>query len=121
VLNGIAYLVGKEVERVGLVGHSFGGAVVIDAGVRSPNVACVATLATQTAGAQRVAELAPTPLLLVHGLNDRRLSPECSRLLHEMAGEPRELVMFEGATHSLRQVRAELRELLVDWFRAQLI
>ncbi len=120
LLSGIAHLVGEGVARVGLLGHSFGGAVVIDAGVRSTNVTCVATLATQTAGAQRVAELAPVPLLLAHGLDDRRLTPDCSRTLHGMAGEPRELVLFPGATHSLRQVRAELRALLLDWFRARL-
>ncbi len=121
LLGGIAYLAGEGVERIGLLGHSFGGAVVIEAGVRSTGVTCVATLATQTAGAQRVAELAPVPLLLAHGLDDRRLTPECSRTLHGMAGEPRELVLFPGATHSLRQVRAELRTLLLDWFRARLL
>ncbi len=125
LVGGIAYLVGEGVERIGLLGHSFGGAVVIEGAVASASVhpgavCCVATLATQTAGAQRVAELAPVPLLLVHGLDDRRLTPECSRTLHDVAGEPRELVLFPGATHSLRQVRAELRTLLLDWFRARL-
>ena len=103
-------------ERVGLAGHSFGGAVVIEAGVQSDLVASVATLATQTAGAQRVAELAPTPLLLVHGLADDRLPPDCSRLLHELAGDPKRLELYEGATHSLRQRREEVRALLLDWF-----
>ncbi|MFN8639994.1 MAG: alpha/beta fold hydrolase [Dehalococcoidia bacterium] len=89
---------------IGLLGHSFGGAVVIEAAARGPaRVASVATLATQTAGAQRVGELAPRPLLLVHGLDDARLSPDCSRLLYSMAGEPREIVLLEGATHGLRQ------------------
>ena len=116
VLRGVEFLASEGVRRVGLAGHSFGGAVVIEAGVRSELVASVATLATQTAGAQRVAELAPTPLLLVHGLADDRLPPDCSRLLHEMAGEPKRLELFEGATHSLRQRREEVRTLVLDWF-----
>lgn len=116
VLRGVEFLASEGARRVGLAGHSFGGAVVIEAGVRSELVASVATLATQTAGAQRVAELAPTPLLLIHGLADDRLPPDCSRLLHEMAGEPRRLELFEGATHSLRQRREEVRALLLDWF-----
>ena len=125
LVSAIGYLAGEGVERIGLLGHSFGGAVVIEAGVRAAEehpgaVCCVATLATQSAGAQRVAELAPVPLLLAHGLDDRRLTPDCSRTLHDIAGEPRELVLFPGATHSLRQVRAELRTLLLDWFRARL-
>lgn len=116
VLSGVDFLVGEGVEHVGLLGHSFGGAVVIEAGVQSDRVASVATLATQTAGAQRVAELAPTPLLLVHGLADIRLPPDCSRLLHDLAGNPKRLELFEGATHSLRQRREEVRALLLDWF-----
>ena len=116
VLRGVEFLASEGVRRVGLAGHSFGGAVVIEAGVRSERVASVATLATQTAGAQRVAELAPTPLLLVHGLADDRLPPDCSRLLHEMAGDPKRLELFEGATHSLRQRREEVRTLLLAWF-----
>ncbi|MPZ97878.1 MAG: alpha/beta hydrolase [Dehalococcoidia bacterium] len=122
-IGGLRYLAGQGVERVGLVGHSFGGAVVIEAGWQAGSavqVACVATLATQTAGAQLVANLAPVPLLLVHGLEDARLSPECSRLLHQMAGEPKRLRLLEGATHSLRQRREEVRQLLLDWLREHL-
>ncbi len=120
---GLRYLAAEGVERAGLLGHSFGGAVVIEAGVRGGGaaVASVATLATQTAGAQRVSLLAPRPLLFVHGLADQRLSPDCSRMLHDAAGEPKRLVLYEGATHSLRQRRDELRRLLVDWFRDTLV
>ena len=116
VLRGVAFLAGEGIARAGLLGHSFGGAVVIEAGVRSQRVAAVATLATQTAGAQRVAELAPRPLLLAHGLDDARLPPDCSRLLHRMAGEPKRLELLEGATHSLRQRREDVRRLLLGWF-----
>jgi hypothetical protein len=37
-------------------------------------------------------------------------------MLHRLAGEPKRLVLLEGATHSLRQRREEVRRLLVDWF-----
>ena len=116
VASGVRYLTDHGCLRVGLLGHSFGGAVVVEAGARETAVASVATLATQTAGAQRVHELSPRPILLVHGLDDIRLSPDCSRMLHRMAGEPKRLVLYEGATHSLRQRREELRSLLLDWF-----
>ena len=113
---GIAFLVEQGIERVGLLGHSFGGAVMIEAGVRERVVASVATLATQTAGAQRVGELAAVPLLLIHGLDDIRLSPDCSRILYGMAGEPKRIELLEGARHSLRQSREEVRSMLLDWF-----
>jgi alpha/beta superfamily hydrolase len=116
LLAGLAWLRALGYERVGLIGHSFGGAVVIEAGVLASNVSSVATLATQTAGAMQVSQLAPTPLLLIHGADDTRLSPRCSEVLHELAGEPKRLVIMEGATHSLRQRREEVRTLLREWF-----
>lgn len=121
LLHGIAALEARGVSRLGLVGHSFGGAVVIEAGSHAPNVRAVVTLATQTAGAERTPQLAPTPLLLIHGRDDIRLSPRCSELLHEMAGEPKRLVILDGATHSLRQRRAEVRQLLLDWLDSYLL
>ena len=122
VCAGIEELTRRGVGRVGLLGHSFGGAVVIEAAARDLDgrVASVVTLAAQTAGAQRVAEVAPRPVLFVHGLADTRLSPDCSRLLHQLAGEPKRLELLEGATHSLRQRREDVRQMVVEWFAATL-
>jgi fermentation-respiration switch protein FrsA (DUF1100 family) len=114
---GLAFLREEGLTRFGVVGHSFGGAVVIATAASAPDVASVATLSTQTAGAQPVAQIAPRPILLIHGLDDIRLSPDCSRLLYRLAGDPKRLELLEGARHSLRQRREDVRRLLVDWFR----
>ena len=116
LLEGVRFLLADGVERIGVLGHSFGGAVVIDAAAQHHGIDSVVTLATQTAGAQRVADIAPRPLLLVHGLDDVRLTPDCSRQLHRLAGAPKRLELLERATHSLRQRREDLRTLLRDWF-----
>lgn len=119
VLAGVAFLKGEGVGRIGLVGHSYGGAVVIDAAALSDDVDAVVTLSTQTAGTTLVGRIAPRPILLVHGELDRRLSPNCSRYVYERAGEPKELVILRGAKHSLRQRRDELRRLLREWLVAR--
>ena len=105
----------RGASRFGLVGHSFGAAVMIHVAAREPEVATVVTLSAQTAGAMDVARLAPRPLLLVHGLDDIRLSPDCSRYRYSLAGEPKRLVLLEGARHSLRQSAAEVLALVRDW------
>ena len=115
ILAGISYLGQHGAERVALVGHCFGGAVVSTAGIRSPRVASVVGLSSQTFGAQGVAQLAPRPLLLVHGERDRNLSVECSRHIYEWAGEPKELVIYEDNGHFLRECHDELRALLKRW------
>lgn len=120
VLAGLRWLATQGAEQVALVGHSFGGAVVIEAAAQDASVAAVVTLATQTAGAQNVALVAPRPLLLIHGLDDVRLSPRCSQLLYGMAGDPRSLVLIPGATHSLRQAREEVRTRILEFVQSAL-
>lgn len=117
VLAGIAWLEEQDVGRIALIGHSYGGAIVIRAGARSPSVAGVAALATQTAGIEEedLRGLAGRPLLLVHGLADWRLPARLSEWVHAQAGEPKRLELLEGATHSLRQRRAEVLEILREW------
>ena len=94
--------------------------MVINAAALSRDVDAVVTLSTQTAGTALAIEIAPRPLLLVHGELDRRLPPRCSRYVYERAGEPKELVILQGAKHSLRQRREELRALLREWLVARL-
>ncbi len=120
VLAGVEFLRREGAGPIALVGHSYGSAVVIEAATRSPLVSAVVALSTQTAGAQRAGLVAPRPLLLVHGAEDRRLSPQCSRQVYVWAQEPKELVILEGAKHSLRQRREELRRMLVVWLRERL-
>ncbi len=120
VLLGNTFLIQEGIGKVALVGHSFGGAVVIMAGVLSRSVRAVVGLSSQTVGAQRVGELAPTPLLLVHGERDRRLSPDCSRNIYDWADDPKELVIYPDNGHSLRECHEELFTLLKKWLLVKL-
>jgi len=115
VLAGVSFLTGEGAGRIGLVGHSFGAAVGISVAALSPEVSAVVTMSTQTAGTALAPRVAPRPLLLIHGEEDRRLPPDCSRYVYGIAGEPKELVILPGARHSLRQRREELRQLLHRW------
>jgi alpha/beta superfamily hydrolase len=115
VLAGIAELRRRGAERFGLVGHSFGAAVMITVATQIPEAETIVTLSAQTAGAQGIRMLAPRPVLLIHGLDDIRLSPDCSRYLYRLAGEPKKLILLAGARHSLRQSREEVRAAVRDW------
>ena len=102
---------------VALVGHSFGGAVVILTGSLSPMVKAVAALSSQTGGLpiRERYGLSPRPLLLAHGGADTRLPPSCSEQIYEWASEPKEKVIFPGAEHGLVECQEELDALLKDW------
>jgi alpha-beta hydrolase superfamily lysophospholipase len=111
----LAFLKGTGYPRAAVIGHSFGGAVAINAGTLSPTVSTVVAISSQLAGAHTVGELAPKPLLLVHGTADTILSHQCSEMLYERAGEPKTMKLFPGAGHILIEVGNELTELVSDW------
>lgn len=117
VLMAIAWLEANERTRVVLVGHSFGGAVVIATAAVSEAVIAVAALSSQLAGTESVSLVAPRPLLLVHGLSDTVIPPESSRRILEQAAEPKELIEYAACDHGLDGCRANLDADLLEWLR----
>ncbi len=111
----LTFLGGIGHERVGLIGHSFGGAVAINAGTLSPLVTTVVALSSQLAGAHVAGELAPKPLLLIHGDADTILPAESSQALYDRAGEPKTLKILPGVGHRLAEAADEVFDLVADW------
>ena len=115
VLAGVSLLRGLGATGgVALVGHSFGGAVVIKAGELSAQVAGVAALSSQLHGTRTVEHL-EKPLLLVHGMKDGILDHAASEDIHARAVEPKRLVLYAESDHSLVQNAGDLEELLASW------
>jgi alpha-beta hydrolase superfamily lysophospholipase len=114
VLAGVSFLRGIGAGRVALVGHSFGGAVVIKAGELSDAVRGVAALSSQTYGTRTVERLGK-PLLLVHGKRDEVLSCAASEDIYARAREPKRLVLYEDDGHRLAGSAQPLEDLLATW------
>jgi pimeloyl-ACP methyl ester carboxylesterase len=103
----------RGLQRVVLVGHSFGGAIAIGAGaLLGPATAGVVALSTQVPGTEHVEKLAGRPLLLVHGEADGILPDLCSRNVYERAEEPKELVLLAGEGHLLDGAADQLTALV---------
>jgi pimeloyl-ACP methyl ester carboxylesterase len=119
-LAALTFLKGTGYERAAIIGHSFGGAVAINAGTLSPVVSTVIAISSQLAGAHVIADLSPKPLLLIHGTADTVLPDQCSRMLYKRAGEPKTLKLFDGADHRLSQVGDELFTLVEEWIAAKI-
>ena len=115
------YLETEGIAALGLVGHSFGGAVVIRAATALRSARTVVPLSAQGYGAEVAGELAPAcSVLLVHGTADRVLSHRNVHFVHGLAHEPKRLVLYEGAGHGLDEVGDELRELVHGWLVQEL-
>lgn len=115
VIAAISFLTGRGALRIVLIGHSFGGAVVIMAGAARPEVSAVITLSTQSFGTRAVADLSPRPLLLIHGMRDRVLTPYCSVQVYRSAEEPKELKLLENDGHILDESADIVFTTVRDW------
>ncbi len=69
-----------------------------------------------------VPALSPTPLLVMHGLDDETISPADSEAIFAAAGEPKELWLIPGAGHSEGATTApdEYRRRIVAFFEDNL-
>jgi uncharacterized protein len=108
----------RGARRFVTMGHSFGGAVAIQAGIAlGDDTVGVVALATQSAGCEAAKRLTGTPVLLFHGERDELLPPQASELVQMLTGG--ELVVFPDAGHLLTEVGDELRERLGTWIPAR--
>ena len=114
-LAALSFLSGTGHTDVILVGHSFGGAVVIKAAPYSEVVKGVIALSSQTFGAGDVSQVSPSPILLVNGERDTVLSQESSLKIFEWAEEPKELRLIPENGHGLQESAQEIRQLVSEW------
>jgi alpha-beta hydrolase superfamily lysophospholipase len=115
LLTGLDWLAGQGRRRVALVGHSFGGAVVIGAGAGHRQVVAVAALSSQAVGTEPAGLLAPRRLLLMHGLEDEILPAACSCDIHRRANEPKRLILYPACAHGLDACREAVDRDLLAW------
>ncbi len=118
-------------ERMGVAGYSLGSflavalagddprvrAVVVAAGGDLPAGTPLAAVARAVADPLRaVRKLAPRPLLMVHGRDDRTVRPDQAERLYAAAGEPRE-IRWWSAGHVLPPAAIRYA---AEWLRKQL-
>ncbi len=104
-------------QRFAILGHSFGGAVAIQAASTfAAHTAGVVTYATQSAGCEEASRIGDTPLLLLHGENDSILGPENSMMVQAIAGTG-EVRTFPDTDHLMAEAADEIAEITGTWIR----
>ena len=114
VLAGCSFLKGIGASSIVLLGHSFGGGVVITAAQLHKLVCGVVSLSPQRFGTETVSEL-NMPLLLIHGTTDRVLPSEASEDIYKRAKDPKQLTLYKETGHSLVEARSQIEKLLPKW------
>jgi fermentation-respiration switch protein FrsA (DUF1100 family) len=65
-----------------------------------------------------IAGIAPRPLLLVHGSQDEVVDVSHAHRLYAKAGEPKQIVIIDGAGHRLRQ-NDKAMAIVISWLKSQ--
>lgn len=115
-LVGLEFLKAEDIKVFGLVGHSFGGAVVVQVAFNEKSVKTVVTLATQSYGISPISILPEsTSVLLIHGEADETLPPSSSVYAYNLAHEPKRIKTYENAGHGLKEVSDKVYAEVRDW------
>lgn len=120
VRAGIAHLESLGRRRIVLVGHSFGGRVVITAAAGAASVVAICAMSSTDVPPGVVEALAPRPLLLIHGEQDELVPHAVSLALFKRAGAGKELLLYPGCGHGLDQCGTALDRDLAAWIGAEL-
>lgn len=72
----------------------------------------------QVSPIKHIAEIAPRPLLLVHGSKDELVAVSHARRLYGKAGEPKQLIVVDSAEHGLRQNDTAM-DIVIDWLKSR--
>ncbi|MFW9848343.1 MAG: hypothetical protein ACFFF4_04340, partial [Candidatus Thorarchaeota archaeon] len=70
-----------------------------------------------------ISKLSPRPLLIIHGTEDVGIDLAGVKRLFELAGEPKDLIVVEGADHELTNPLAHeiTVKTVVEWLKKQWI
>jgi pimeloyl-ACP methyl ester carboxylesterase len=105
-------------ERVALMGHSFGGGVAPAGGVLlGPHCAGVVAVAGQRVGTELIERLEGKPVLLIHGANDSHIPYQSAHQVYQRAKEPKEMWLIPGGDHVLADKGDEIYERLAAFIR----
>ncbi|OEC84427.1 MULTISPECIES: alpha/beta hydrolase [Methanobacterium] len=121
VLAGIKFLKNIGASKIALVGHSIGGAVVIQAAALSSSVKTVVTLSTQSHGTDSVSNFSQgTSILIIHGSDDPVLPINCSKQVYNKAHDPKEILILTGNAHCLDESSEKVHQIVYDWIVSEL-
>ncbi len=121
VLAGINFLENVGISKIALVGHSLGGAVVIQAAALSESIKTVITLATQGYGADSVSNIPDnSSILLIHGSDDPVLPSYCSKQVYNNAHDPKKMIVLSDNGHCLDESSEKVHQIAYNWIMSEL-
>ena len=111
----LCFLKGVGAKQAVLVGNALGATAAIPAAIVDPMVRALAVISSQEEGTEKIGEIAPKPVLIMHGEQDPRVPVDMARIIYQRANEPKELIIYPEGEFTLYPCRQEVQERLGDW------
>lgn len=108
----------KERPQLGLWDTPLGGAVVISSAALSKGIVkTVVTLSTQSYGTEGISKLKENKcsILLIHGNSNAVLSSYCSSYIYNKSEQPKQMILYDDASHSLDEVADKVFHKVQKW------
>jgi len=122
VLAGATFLSEEGITSIGVVGHSLGGAVAMQAAAATSIIDTVVALSTQSCGADAAAKMKKdSSLLLIHGKQDEVLSALSSQYAYLVAHEPKRIILLDNVRHGLDEAVEEVQGTVFNWLTEKLV
>jgi fermentation-respiration switch protein FrsA (DUF1100 family) len=67
-----------------------------------------------------IKDISPRPLLIIQGTNDGVVDPQSALALYDQAGEPKDILLLEGAGHRLR-LEEHAMDGAINWLTSQVL
>jgi fermentation-respiration switch protein FrsA (DUF1100 family) len=110
-------LVTESGQSLSIIGHFRGIGIIRDKGF-PPSTKDWLDSFRRVRSIDYVAQISPRPLLLVHGSQDEVVAVSHARKLYAQAGEPKQLIVIDGAGHRLRQDERAMAA-VTHWLKSQ--
>ncbi len=111
----LCFLKGVGAKKAVLVGNALGATAAIPATIVDPMVQALGVISSQEEGTEMIGQVAPKPVLIMHGEQDPRVPVDMARIIFQRANEPKELIIYPEGEFTLYPCRQEVQERLGDW------
>lgn len=119
---GVRFLLDRGFTRLALVGWSFGGAVIVNTAVGTPEVRSLVAFAPQSRFTEPVSRLQGRSFLVFHSPEDENVPFEAAgEILEAAPADSKKRLYPVGANHSLDGAGNEIEPVALDWLRTELL
>ncbi|MCD1295745.1 hypothetical protein CUJ83_12120 [Methanocella sp. CWC-04] len=103
------------IDRICIVGWGIGGSSGISATIKDLRVQTVITISSQAYGMENIEYLAQRPIMMVHGVDDNKISFQNTVDIARHVQGPKQLILLPDGDHELSSYKEKMADMIKNW------